>query len=116
VLRCYKQGKFVGICDKYPYVEIAQNKVYRTIGNFPRHTPAQELHKTFNIPYIYDYITKLCRKQAEVIQNHENANVRIIGQGGRPNTESIRGLNLAAVKRMTVQVFRLLFQCKLQML
>jgi hypothetical protein len=24
---------------------------------------------------------KLCRQQAEVIQNHENANVRNIGQG-----------------------------------
>jgi hypothetical protein len=22
------------------------------------------LHKAFNIPYIYDYITKLCRQQA----------------------------------------------------
>jgi hypothetical protein len=31
--------------------------------------------------YIYDYITKLCRQQAEVIQNHENVNVRNIGQG-----------------------------------
>jgi hypothetical protein len=32
-------------------------------------------------PYVYDYITKLCRQQAEVIQNHENANVGSIGQG-----------------------------------
>jgi hypothetical protein len=24
------------------------------IGNFPRHTPVRELHKAFNIPYIYD--------------------------------------------------------------
>jgi hypothetical protein len=31
----------------------------------------------FKLPYIYDYITKLCRQQAEVIQNH----VRNIGQG-----------------------------------
>jgi hypothetical protein len=30
----------------------------------------------FQVPYIYDYITKLCRQQAEVIQKHENANVR----------------------------------------
>jgi hypothetical protein len=29
----------------------------------------------------YDYITKLCRQQAEVIQNHDNENVRYIGQG-----------------------------------
>jgi hypothetical protein len=44
-----------------------QNNVLRTIGNFPRCTPVRELHKAFNIPYIYDYITELCRQQAEVI-------------------------------------------------
>jgi hypothetical protein len=32
------------------------------------------------VPYIYDYITKLCRKQAEVKQNHENEKVRCRGQ------------------------------------
>jgi hypothetical protein len=30
---------------------------------------------------VYDYITKLCRQQAEIIQNHENEHVRGIGQG-----------------------------------
>jgi hypothetical protein len=50
----------------------------------------------------YDYITKLCGQQAEVVRNHENANVRNMGQG-----ENIRGLNLAAVKHTTVQVTRL---------
>jgi hypothetical protein len=55
-----------------------QNKVLRTIGNFPRSTI---VHKAFNNPYIYNYITKLFRQQAEVIQNHENANVRQTGQG-----------------------------------
>jgi hypothetical protein len=36
----------------------------------------------FKLPYsIYDYIAKLRRQQAEVIQNHEIANVRNIGQG-----------------------------------
>jgi hypothetical protein len=35
----------------------------------------------FKLRYIYGYITKLCRQQAEVIQNHENANVRNIGLG-----------------------------------
>jgi hypothetical protein len=39
------------------------------------------LHKAFNIPYIYDYITELCRQQAELIQNLENADVHNIGQG-----------------------------------
>jgi hypothetical protein len=38
-----------------------QNKVLHTTGNFSRRTQVQELHKAFNILYIYDYITKLCR-------------------------------------------------------
>jgi hypothetical protein len=58
-----------------------QNKVLRTIGNFPRCTPVRELHTAFNLPYVYDYITKLCRKQAEVIQKHENEHGRGIEQG-----------------------------------
>jgi hypothetical protein len=57
-----------------------QNKVLRIIGNFPRRKPIRKL-KAFSIPYIYDYITKLSRQQTEVIQNHENVNVRNIGQG-----------------------------------
>jgi hypothetical protein len=47
-----------------------------------RHTTSvQDIHVVFQIPYVYDHITKLCRKQAEVIQNHENENVRYIAQG-----------------------------------
>jgi hypothetical protein len=30
--------------------------------------------------YGHDFITKLCRQQAEVVQNHENANIRNNGQ------------------------------------
>jgi hypothetical protein len=59
-----------------------QNKVLRTIGSFPRRTSARDMYMAFQIPYVYDYITKSCRQQAEVIQNHENENVRYIGQGG----------------------------------
>jgi hypothetical protein len=33
------------------------------------------------IPYVYDFITKLYRRQAEVIQKPDNENVRNIGQG-----------------------------------
>jgi hypothetical protein len=32
-------------------------------------------------PSVYDYIIKLCRQQAEVIQNHENEHVHSIGEG-----------------------------------
>jgi hypothetical protein len=55
-----------------------QNKVLRTTGNFPKHTSVRDMHTAFHIPYIYDYITKSCRQQAEIIQNE---NVRYIGQG-----------------------------------
>jgi hypothetical protein len=58
-----------------------QNKVLRNTGNFPRCTPVRDLHTAFNLPYVYEYITKLCRQQTEVIQNHENEHVRGIGQG-----------------------------------
>jgi hypothetical protein len=39
------------------------------------------MHVAFQIPYVHDYITQSCGQQAEVIQNHENENVRYIGQG-----------------------------------
>jgi hypothetical protein len=58
-----------------------QNKVLHTIRNFPRCTLVRDLHMAFNLLYVYDYVTKLCRQQAEVIQNHENENVRTMGQG-----------------------------------
>jgi hypothetical protein len=51
------------------------------VSNFPRRTPVRDLHIALKIPSVYDYITKLCRQQAEVIQNHDNENVRNIGQG-----------------------------------
>jgi hypothetical protein len=58
-----------------------QNTVLRTIGNLPRRTPVRELHMVFKLPYVYDYITKLCRQQSGVILHHNNENVRNIGQG-----------------------------------
>jgi hypothetical protein len=58
-----------------------QNRVLRAIGNLNRRTPVRDLHLALKIPYVYHYITKLYRRQAEVILNHENPNVRPIGQG-----------------------------------
>jgi hypothetical protein len=40
-------------------------------------TPVRDLNTAFNLPYI----TKLCRKQEEVIENRENKHVQNIGQG-----------------------------------
>jgi hypothetical protein len=34
---------------------------------------------------VYDYITKSCGQQAEVILNNENENVRYIGKGEAPH-------------------------------
>jgi hypothetical protein len=34
------------------------------------------MHVAFQVPYVYDYMTKLFRRQAEIIHNHENENVR----------------------------------------
>jgi hypothetical protein len=57
-----------------------QNKELRTIRNSPC-IPLRDLHTAFGLPYVYDYVTKLCRQQAEVIENHKNEHVRSIGQG-----------------------------------
>jgi hypothetical protein len=43
------------------------------------------MHVAFQIPYVYNYITKLCTSQADVIHNHENENVRNIGQRETPH-------------------------------
>jgi hypothetical protein len=58
-----------------------QNRVLRAIGNLDRCTPVRELYVALKIPDVYDYITKLCRTQTEVILNHVNPNVHGIGQG-----------------------------------
>jgi hypothetical protein len=39
------------------------------------------LATVFILPYVYDYVTKLYRQQAEITQNSGNEHVRSIGQG-----------------------------------
>jgi hypothetical protein len=67
-----------------------ENKVLRSIGNLPRCTLVCDMHVAFQIPYVYDYITKLCRRQAEIIHNHENENVCNIGQCETPHRKHKR--------------------------
>jgi hypothetical protein len=57
-----------------------QDKVLRNIGKFPRRTPFCDLHTTFNLLYVYNYIIKFFREQAEVIPNHKNEHVPGVGQ------------------------------------
>jgi hypothetical protein len=35
-----------------------QNRVFRTIGNFPRNTSVPDMHVAFQVPYVSDYVTK----------------------------------------------------------
>jgi hypothetical protein len=62
-------------------LQCLQNKVLCTIGNFPRCTAVCNFHTAFYLPYVYNYIAKLCRQQAEVIWNRETEHVCGIGQG-----------------------------------
>jgi hypothetical protein len=70
-----------------------QNKVLRPIGNFPKRTSVRDMHTAFHMPYVYDYKTKSCTQQAEVIQNHENENIIYIGQG-EARHKKYKGLKL----------------------
>jgi hypothetical protein len=85
-----------------------QNSVLCTIGNFPSRTPVRDTHVAFNIPYEYDYTTKLCRQQSEVIQNHANENDSNIGQG-KARLRKYKRLKVTAVMHTTVQMTRLPF-------
>jgi hypothetical protein len=58
-----------------------QNKVLRTTGSYPQCTPDRDLHMAFKLQFVYDYLTKLRRHEAEVTQKHDNKNIRNIGQG-----------------------------------
>jgi hypothetical protein len=62
-------------------LQCLQNRVLRAIENFEGCTPIRELHVAFKIHYVYDYITTLCRTQAEIILNHVNLNIRGTGRG-----------------------------------
>jgi hypothetical protein len=56
------------------------------------------LYLVFKIPYMYDYKTKLCRTQAEVILNYANPNIRGTGQReARPTTVQLTNCNFRVV-------------------
>jgi hypothetical protein len=61
-------------------IEALANYGSPQVGHFARCTPVRDLHTAFNLPYVYDYIMKVCRQLAEVIQSHENEHVRSRGR------------------------------------
>jgi hypothetical protein len=70
------------VADTHPMkLQRLQDKILYTIGKFPRNISNPDMHISLQIPYVYDYITKLCRQQAHVIEHHENIHVRNTGQG-----------------------------------
>jgi hypothetical protein len=81
-------------------------RVLRTIGKILRRTWIGDLHVAFQIPHVYDCITKLCRQQAEVIQIMK-MNIFSKLDKAKSVIVSIRGLNLAAIKCTTVPESRL---------
>jgi len=50
-----------------------QNKVSPATGTFQ--SAHRRLARGFQVPYFYDFITKVSRHQAEVLQRHENEHV-----------------------------------------
>jgi hypothetical protein len=40
-----------------------------------------DFYVAFQIPYVYDFITKSCKQQSEVVRNKQNENILNIGQG-----------------------------------
>jgi hypothetical protein len=47
-------------------LQLFQDEVLHTIGKFPICTPILELYMAFQVPHVYDYVTKLCTQRAEV--------------------------------------------------
>jgi hypothetical protein len=83
-----------------------QNRVLRTIGNSPRLAPVPDLHMAFRLPFVYDFIVKLCRRLVVVILNHKNENIRIIGQDDVKHRKN-GSLNFAAVNLTASQTIKL---------
>jgi hypothetical protein len=71
-----------------------KNRVLNVIGNLDRCSPVLKLHVAFKIHYVYDYINKLCRTQAEVVLKHVNPNVRGVGQGSTYRHRKYKRLKL----------------------
>jgi hypothetical protein len=82
-----------------------QNKILRTSGKFPRCALTRELQAAFEILCVYDFVTKLCRQQTDVTQNHENINISNTAQGEAQLRK--HDSKLVAVKRTAIRVSKL---------
>jgi hypothetical protein len=60
-----------------------------------------DMHISFQILYVHNFKTELCKQQAKVIQHHENIHVRNMGKA-KADKENIRDLNLGVVRHMII--------------
>jgi hypothetical protein len=74
-------------------LQLLENRVLCTIGIFPNSTSVRDRYVAFQI--VYDYVTESCRQQAQLFQNHDNVDARILDKT-KTSTENIRGLSLTA--------------------
>jgi hypothetical protein len=88
-----------------PKLQCLQNKVPRTIGNLPSRIPTRDLNVASKTPYLFGFITKMCRQQAAVTLNHENVNIHKFASV-RLNKGSIKCSRLVAVRHMTDRMSR----------
>jgi hypothetical protein len=72
---------FLGISGRHLPLKIAAPAKQGSPHRWKFSTGQRFAHGFPGTVCMYDYIIKLCRQQAELIQNHENENVRGIGQG-----------------------------------
>jgi hypothetical protein len=77
-------------------LQLLQNKVLRIIHNLPRCTLVHDMHVDFQIPYVYGFVRKLCRSKQKSFKIMKMKMYAILDKA-KPHTESIKGLNLAAV-------------------
>jgi hypothetical protein len=89
-----------------------QNKVLRTIGNFPRRTSVRDLYMAFKLPYIYICMCVIIQQN---YAGNKQKSCKIMKMlmfatfdKTKRDTANIRSLNLAAVKHQTVQVTKFL--------
>jgi hypothetical protein len=68
--------------------------------------PGPQFAQAFNLQYAYDYVTRLCWQQADVIQIHEHENVHSIGHG-EDRHRKYKRLKLGGGQVTTIQVTKL---------
>jgi hypothetical protein len=87
-------------------------KIFCATGKFPRSTPIHDMNISFEIPYMYNYITNYAGNKPKAF-NIMRIYMFVILDKANPDTENVRDLKLAVVRCMTVQVIKFVFQPEL---